>query len=44
MSQAFRFLLFGEGETGVLVYHILVRYWDSTPEDDVRPLIVLVSD
>ncbi|MEO7918644.1 MAG: hypothetical protein ABIT01_04220, partial [Thermoanaerobaculia bacterium] len=44
MSQAMRFLLFGEGETGILVYQILVRYWDSTPEDDIRPLIVLVSD
>lgn len=44
MSQAVRFLLFGEGETGLLVYQILVKYWDSTPEDDVRPLIVLVSD
>jgi len=44
MSQAVRFLLFGQGETGLLVYQILVRHWDSTPEDDVRPLIVLVSD
>ena len=42
--QAFRFLLFGEGETGLLVYAILLRYWEWTPEDDVRPRIHLLSD
>jgi hypothetical protein len=44
MSQAFRYLLLGEGETGLLVYTILLRYWQWTPEDDVRPLIFLMSD
>ena len=44
MSQAMRYLLFGEGETGLMVYTILLRYWDWTPEDDVRPLIFLMSD
>jgi hypothetical protein len=44
MTQALRFFLFGEGETGLLVYTILLRYWDYTPEDDVRPLIHLMSD
>jgi hypothetical protein len=44
MSQAFRYLLFGEGETGIMVYTILLRYWDWTPEEDVRPLIFLMSD
>ena len=44
MAQAFRYLLFGEGETGLMVYTILLRYWDWTPEEDVRPLIFLVSD
>ncbi len=44
MNQALRFLLFGEGETGLLVYKILLRYWEWTPEDDVRPLIFLMSD
>lgn len=28
---------------GVMVYQILVRYWHSTAEDDVRPDIYLVS-
>jgi hypothetical protein len=44
MAQAVRYLLFGEGETGLMVYTILLRYWDWTPEDDVRPLIFLMSD
>jgi hypothetical protein len=44
VSQAIRFLLFGEGETGLLVYQILLRYWEFTPEDDVRPYIFLMSD
>lgn len=44
MQQAFRYLLFGEGETGLMVYTILVSYWDWTPEEDVRPLIFLISD
>jgi len=44
MTQAMRFLLFGEGEVGLLVYKILLRYWDYTPEEDVRPCIFLMSD
>jgi hypothetical protein len=43
-GQAIRYLLFGEGETGLMVYTILLRYWDWTPEEDVRPLIFLMSD
>jgi hypothetical protein len=44
MSQAIRYLVFGEGETGLMVYTILLRYWHSTQEQDVRPLIFLMSD
>ncbi|HEX7229839.1 MAG TPA: hypothetical protein VF452_05560, partial [Candidatus Binatia bacterium] len=44
MGQAIRYLLFGEGETGLIVYTILRRYWDWTAEEDVRPLIFLMSD
>jgi len=44
VSQALRYLFLGEGETGMLVYTILVRYWELTPEEDVRPLIFLMSD
>ena len=44
MAQAMRYLLFGEGETGLMVYTILLRYWHWTPPGDVRPLIFLMSD
>jgi hypothetical protein len=44
MTQALRYFLWGEGETGLMVYTILVRYWEWTPEDDVRPLIFLMSE
>jgi hypothetical protein len=44
MGQAVRYLLFGEGETGLMVYTILLRYWDWTPEEDVRPRIFLMSE
>lgn len=44
MEQALRFLLFGEGETGMLVYTILLRYWAHTPEEDVQPYIFLMSE
>jgi len=44
MGQAVRYLLFGEGETGLMVYTILLRYWEWTPGEDVRPLIFLMSD
>ncbi len=44
MRQAFRYLLFGEGETGLMLYTILLSYWNWTPEDDVRPMIFLMSD
>ncbi len=43
IDQSLRFLLFGEGETGLMVYTILLRYWDWTPEEDVRPCIYLMS-
>ena len=44
MGQALRYLLFGEGETGLMVYTILLNYWEWTPDEDVRPLIFLMSD
>ena len=44
MAQSFKYLLFGEGETGMMIYKILLRYWDWTPEEDVRPLIFLMSE
>lgn len=44
MAQAVRYVFLGEGETGLMVYTILLRYWDWTSEEDVRPLIFLMSD
>jgi hypothetical protein len=44
MTQALRYLFLGEGETGLMVYTILIKYWEWTPEDDVRPLIFLMSE
>ena len=44
MVQAVRYLLFGEGETGLMVYAILLRHWHRTSEEDVRPLVFLMSE
>jgi hypothetical protein len=44
MRQSIRYFLLGEGETGLMVYAVLQKYWASTPEEDQRPLIFLMSD
>jgi hypothetical protein len=45
MTQAARYLLWGEGEVGLMVYKILLRYWEWTNEsEDVRPRIFLMSE
>ena len=44
MKQSLEYLLLGEGETGLLVYSILVRYWAATKEVSGQPLILLVSE
>lgn len=44
VTQSLRFLLWGEGETALLVYAILLKFWAITPEEDVRPLIFLMSE
>ena len=44
MYQALSYILFGEGEVGILTYKVLVKYWESTKEDDVRPMIFLMSE
>lgn len=44
MTQALRYVLFGQGEIGTMVYSVLLKYWEWTPEEDVRPLIFLMSD
>ena len=44
MQQSLRYFLFGEGETAWMLYQILLRYWEWTPETDVRPCIYMMSD
>lgn len=44
VTQALNFLFLGEGEIGLVTYSILLNHWEWTPEDDVRPLIFLVSE
>lgn len=44
MEQSLRYIFWGEGETALMVYTILLRYWEWTPEQDVRPLIFLLSE
>jgi len=43
MRQAFRYLLLGEGETGLMVYSILQHYWEAKPPDTERPHLFLMS-
>ncbi|MBV9302415.1 MAG: hypothetical protein JOY62_02900 [Acidobacteriaceae bacterium] len=44
MRQSFRYLLLGEGETGLMVYSILQHYWEVTHMREERPCIFLMSD
>jgi len=43
MIQAIRYFLFGEGETGLMLYTILLRRWREAPAEG-RPLVFLMSD
>jgi hypothetical protein len=44
MQQSLNYLLWGEGEIGLLVYSILVRYWEFTNRTEAHPLILLMSE
>lgn len=44
MRQSFRYFVLGEGEIGLMVYAILQKYWKTTPQEDERPFIFLMSD
>lgn len=44
MRQSFRYLLLGEGETGLMVYSILQHYWEKARALADRPCIFLMSD
>ena len=42
LTRAVRYVLFGTGETGLMVYEILTAYWKERPETD-RPLLFLMT-
>jgi len=44
MKQSLDYLFWGEGETGLMVYSILVRYWEWTGRTSGRPRICLMSE
>ncbi|MBI4428627.1 MAG: hypothetical protein HY562_05875 [Ignavibacteriales bacterium] len=44
MTQSFRYLFWGEGEVGLTVYTILIRYWEWLGGDEIRPRIYLKSE
>ncbi len=44
MRQSLRYFLLGEGETGLMVYTVLQHHWETTPYDDLRPCIYLMSE
>jgi hypothetical protein len=43
MRQSLRYFLLGEGESGLMVYRILERYWERKKEEH-RPCIFLMAD
>ena len=42
MQQSLAFVLWGEGEIGLLVYSVLVKFWKANPRPD-HPLLFLMS-
>jgi hypothetical protein len=44
MKQSLAYLIWGEGETGLMCYSILVRRWELTKPILGRPLIFLMSE
>ena len=43
MKQSLSYLFWGQGETALMAYTILVRYWEWTKREAVRPCIFLMS-
>ncbi len=44
MAEALNYLLWGSGDVGMMVYRILTRHWQETPEEDIQPRIFLFSE
>ena len=43
MEQSLRYLFWGEGEVGMLVYSILVHYWEWMGKTTDRPTLFLTA-
>ncbi len=43
MNQALRYILWGEGEIGLMVYTILLHYWEWIRKFEARPTLYLMS-
>ena len=43
MKQSLSYLFWGEGETALMAYTILVRYWEWTKRSRERPRVFLMS-
>ncbi len=43
MNQALRYVLWGEGEIGLMVYTILLHYWEWIKKSEGRPVLYLMS-
>jgi hypothetical protein len=43
MKQSVAYLLFGEGETALVTYSILISRWEWTGKKTDRPLVFLMS-
>jgi len=44
MMQSLRYLFWGEGEIGLLVYSILVHYWEwARPSEQSQPTLYLMT-
>lgn len=44
MKQSFSYMFWGEGETGLMLYSILVRQWEESSQSAQHPRILLISD
>jgi hypothetical protein len=42
LNQALKYLLFGTGEVGLMVYEILTAYWKTRPVEE-RPHLFLMA-
>jgi hypothetical protein len=44
MKQSFSYMFWGEGETGLMLYSILLRHWEAAGEQATHPHILMISE